>query len=324
MAIKNDDRVLVTAARRFAADHGLEVEALSHDWLLILTTPDGRRLPLFGYDIGLNSATTLRIANDKAATSDMLSARGVAHIAHRLFLNPDLHVYTRGQGNWAALTAAFDAAGQDVVLKSNEGTSGKDVFRVRTQLELERTAHELFRTERSIALSRFTPIRGETRFVVLDGAVRLAYTKQAPMLTGDGQTPLRDLLARAMVPEMGPSLGAWLEGADAADLDTVPAAGEHLPIGWRHNLGQGGTIIPVATDAPGADLALAAAAALDLRFGSVDIAHAATPQGDARDLVMEVNAGVMLEHFARSAPDRREAVIATYAEALGLLLSATA
>lgn len=318
MAIKNDDRVLVAAVRRFATDHGLTVEGMSHDWLMVLTAPDGRRFPLFGYDIGLNSATTLRIANDKAATSDMLAARGVPHVPHQLFLSPDLHVHTRGAGNWAAMTAAFNAAGQDVVLKSNEGTSGKDVYRARTHLDLERNAHALFRTERAIALSPFTSILRETRFVVLDGVVRLAYSKDAPSLTGDGRTAMRDLLARTMVPEMGSTLGTWLEDADPADLDAVPAKGAQLPIGWRHNLGQGGTIKAVANDTRGADLALAAAVALNLRFGSIDIAHTA----EAADQVMEVNAGVMLEHFARSAPDRRDAVIATYAEALGALLSA--
>lgn len=325
MAIKNDDRVLVVAVRRFAADNGLTVEGRSHDWLMIMTAADGRRFPLFGYDIGLNSATTLRIANDKAATSDMLAAQGIAHIPHQLFLSPDLHVYTRGTGNWAAMTAAFNAAGQDVVLKSNEGTSGKDLYRARTQLDLERNAHALFRTERAIALSPFTPISSETRFVILDGIVRLAYTKGAPTLTGDGRTAMRDLLARAMMPEMGSTLGAWLDDADMTDLDAVPANGAQLPIGWRHNLGQGGTIVPVATDARGADLAIAAAAALNLRFGSVDIAHIAAIEasGEPCDQVMEVNAGVMLEHFARSAPDRRDAVIGTYAEALGRLLSPT-
>lgn len=318
MAIKNDDRVLVAAVHRFAADHGLTVEGLSHDWLMILTAPDGQRFPLFGYDIGLNSATTLRIANDKAATSDMLAACGVPHVPHQLFLSPDMHVYTRGTGNWATMMAAFDAAGGDVVLKSNEGTSGKDVHRARSHLDLERHAHALFRTERAIALSPFTPILRETRFVVLDGIVRLAYTKDAPSLTGDGQTAMRDLLARAMVPEMGSTLGAWLDDADATDLDAVPAEGTQLPIGWRHNLGLGGAIMAVANNAPGAELAISAAAALNLRFGSVDIAHTA----EAADQVMEVNAGVMLEHFARSAPDRRDAVIATYADALGRLLSA--
>ncbi|MDF1720677.1 MAG: hypothetical protein P1U65_08380 [Minwuia sp.] len=317
MAIKNDDRVLVAAVRQFAAENGCTVKGISHDWLLLLGTPDGRHLPLFGYDIGLNSATTLRIANDKAATADLLRTLDVAHIPHQLFLNPDLHVYTRGGGNWSTLADAFEAAGQDVVLKSNEGTSGKDVHRVQTHLALERTAHVLFRTERSIALSPFTAIAQESRFVVLDGVVKLGYAKRAPSLQGDGRTSLRQILAQAMTPEMGPSLGAWLEGADSADLDTVPPEGASLPIGWRHNLGQGGGIVAIANDAPGADLALAAAAALNLRFGSVDIAHPAK----GGDQVMEVNAGVMLEHYARSAPDRRAAVIATYADALALLLA---
>ncbi len=315
MAIRNDDRVFVAAVRAFADTHGMALEALSHDWLLILTGAGGERFPLLGYDIGLNSATTLRIANDKAATADMLAAAGVAHVPHRLFLNPDLHVYTRGSGNWTGLQAAFSQAGGDVVLKGNEGTSGKGVHRVRSMLELERVSHDLFRTERSIALSPWTAISRESRFVVLDGTIHLAYAKTVPSLAGDGRSTLRALVAQAMTPEMGPSLGAWLEDLDAGELDRVPEAGERLPVGWRHNLGQGGGIGEIAVDAPGHAVALAAAAALKLRFGSVDVARTA----DGRDLVMEVNAGVMLEHFARSSPERRTRVIATYHAALARL-----
>lgn len=320
MAIRNDDRVFVAAVRAFATARGMSVEALSHEWLLILTTDGGRRFPLLGYDIGLNNATTLRIANDKAATADMLAATAIDHIPHRLFLNPDLHVFTRGTGNWKSLRAAFAEAGHDVVLKGNEGTSGKDVHRVRTLLDLERVAHELFRTERSIALSPWTEITQETRFVVLDGLVRLAYAKTVPSLAGDGVSSVRSLVARAMTPEMGPSLGAWLEDLEADELDRVPEAGERLPVGWRHNLGQGGGITEVSRDAAGHETALAAAAALNLRFGSVDVACTA----DGQHRVLEVNAGVMLEHFARSGAERRARVVETYHAALARLVSSPA
>ncbi|MDF1737188.1 MAG: hypothetical protein P1U37_18005 [Minwuia sp.] len=317
MAIRNDDRVFVAAVRTFATTRGLSVEALSHDWLLILTADNGQRFPILGYDIGLNSATTLRIANDKAATADMLAATGIDHIPHRLFLNPDLHVFTRGTGNWESLRAAFADAGHDVVLKGNEGTSGKGVHRVCTLLDLERVTHDLFRTERAIALSPWIAISRETRFVVLDGSVQLAYAKTVPALAGDGVASVRTLVARAMTPEMGPSLGAWLEDLEAEELDRVPQAGEILPVGWRHNLGQGGGIAEVSADAAGHAVALAAAAALNLRFGSVDIAH--TVDGGHR--VMEVNAGVMLEHFARSGAERRAQVVETYHDALARLVS---
>lgn len=320
MAIRNDDRVFVAAVRAFATARGMSVEALSHDWLLILKAADGRRFPLLGYDIGLNSATTLRIANDKAATANMLAAADIDHIPHRLFLNPDLHVFTRGAGNWESLRAAFANAGGDVVLKGNEGTSGKGVRRVRTLLDLERVIHELFRTERSIALSPWVEITQETRFAVLDGTVRLAYAKTVPTLAGDGVSPVRTLVARAMTPEMGPSLGAWLEDLETCELDRVPHDGERLPVGWRHNLGQGGGITEVSVDADGHAVALAAAAALNLRFGSVDVARTV----DGQHRVMEVNAGVMLEHFARSGTERRAQVVETYHDALARLVSSPA
>lgn len=318
MAIRNAERVFVEAVRRFAAERGLALETLSHDWILVLGEGSERRV-VFAYDIGLNGSNVVRIANDKAAAYEVLSGAGVPAIEHRLFLEPDLQLYIDGGGNWAALGAAFDDFAGDVVVKANEGTSGKDVHRVRDRAELERVVHRLFQSCRSIAVAPFVPIRREQRFVVLDGAVALAYEKSQPALEGDGRTPLRELLARAMTPESGPSLGDYLATLATGELERVPAAGEPIAVGWRHNLGQGGTLAELDPGSPagrdGAALALDAAAAVGLRFGSVDIAVGP----DGRGQVLEINAGVMLEHYARSGAAARARTLDLYHAALARL-----
>ena len=71
------------------------------------------------------------------------------------------------------------------------------------------------------------------------------------------------------------------------------AAGE-----WRHNLGLGATAAPVDREAPdlrpARTLAEAAMKALTLRFASIDIVTVA-----GEPLVLEANAGVMLEAASR-------------------------
>lgn len=315
MPIRNDERLLVEAVIAFAADHGYGMERLSHDWILVLDR-DGNRHTIFGYDVGLNSATALRVCNDKAASFDVLVSADVPMIEHRLFLEPIMHRFTGQPGNWADLLNTFEAFGGDVVVKANEGTSGNDVHRVQDRAELERVTHLLLQSCRSIAVSPFTRLNAEKRFVVLDGAIELAYAKNRPGAVGDGTSTVRQLAATSMSAGHAEAFGEWLAGTSTAELDRVAGKDETLAFGWRHNLGHGSTadiIDPeTAEHNTAAKLALRAARAVNLRFGSVDIAETS----DGATTVMEVNAGVMLEHFGQGSTERKTQALSIYRRAL--------
>ncbi|WP_416896604.1 MAG: ATP-grasp domain-containing protein [Minwuia sp.] len=313
--IRNDERLLVEAVVRFAGDRGLKLVRMSQDWVMALEGPAGRHL-VFGYDLGLNGATTLRVCNDKAATYDVLAAAAVPMIEHRLFLEPIMHRFTGLPGNWSRLLEAFEAFARDVVVKANEGTSGNDVHRVTSTAELERVVHLLLQSCRSVAVSPFTELTAEKRFVVLDGEILLAYAKERLSVEGDGKTAIRQLAAAAMDPAGAEEFADWLAGVPRSELDRVPTAGERVVLGWRHNLGHGAQAERIDPEAPAhaaaAGLALRAAEAVALRFGSVDIAETM----DGAPVVMEVNAGVMLEHFGRRDPEARATALGIYTAAL--------
>jgi len=175
--VKNDERVLVASLERYCDARGLELQALSHAWILRLAGGERSHL-VFGYDLGLNPSASARIADDKCATWQVLGAGGVPCVEHRLFLHPDLFDYVDVGANWPRLIEAFEEFGRDVVVKDNQGTAGKAVFRARTLAELEQHTTRLFATCRSICLSPFLAIEEELRFVLLDRECPLAYTKQ--------------------------------------------------------------------------------------------------------------------------------------------------
>ncbi|PJK28718.1 ATP-grasp domain-containing protein [Minwuia thermotolerans] len=315
MPIRNDERLLVEAVVDYAERRGLALTRLSHDWILVLEAA-GRRHLVFGYDVGLNGAACLRVANDKAASFEVLRAAGVPMIEHRLFLEPIMHRFTGQSGNWQALLKAFADFGGDVVVKANEGTSGNDVHRVDSVAELERVVHMLLQGCRSIALSPFVEIAAEQRFVILDGEIVLAYDKTRPAVVGDGERTLRQLAAAVMTPEMAEAFGEWLAARTPRELDRAPDRGEIVTVGWRHNLGHGARPKELESSHPtvaaNGEIALRAAEAVGLRFGSVDIAEAV----DGVPAVMEINAGVMLEHFARAGAERRARAVEIYQAAL--------
>ncbi|WP_417513869.1 ATP-grasp domain-containing protein [Minwuia sp.] len=316
MKIRNDERLMVEAVVGFAADEGFDLTRLSHDWLLVLRKGQ-RTHTVFGYDVGLNSATCLRVCNDKAASFDVLRAAGVPMIEHRLFLEPIMHRFTGLPGNWSRILEAFSTFDRDVVVKANEGTSGNDVHRVRDTAELERVVHLLLQSCRSIAVSPFVSLKAEKRFVILDGEIMLAYAKARAAATGDGASTVRQLAAASLSPETAESFGEWLGNQAREDLDRIPRRGEPVYFGWRHNLGHGARAETIPPDdrnhKPAAGLALDAAAATGLRFGSVDVAERAS---DGAPVIMEVNAGVMLEHFGRRDAEARQQAMDIYRSAL--------
>ena len=121
------ERIFVQAIRSYGARHGVDVDARADGWLIAMRRGDQRRFA-FGYDIGLNSAIAHRLASDKSATSEVLSLAGVPCVPHHLFLNPRLGRKVVGLTWREAMLELLDAHPQGVVVKPNEGTSGRAVL----------------------------------------------------------------------------------------------------------------------------------------------------------------------------------------------------
>ena len=309
--MKNSERMLVDCLKRYGASRGVDVQFLSPDWIAVLSKGARRHL-VFGYDLGLNGAAAAKIANDKGATFDVLRAAGLPAVEHQVFLHPRFLDFVPVDGNWTGLLAAFEAFGRDAVLKDNEGTGGMEVFRVRNRTEMEQRALGLFQIARSLAISPFLPIRDETRFVMIDGECVLAYAKQRAEITGDGLHSVAQLLATRKM--------AAAYDNPQVPLTAVPAAGERVPLQWRHNLGLGAEARLLAHAAPELQESLALArkamAALTLRFASIDIVTVgSTP------MVLEANAGVMLEVASRPEFGGRDLADRIYHDVLDRIFS---
>jgi hypothetical protein len=131
----------------------------------------------------------------------------------------------------------------------------------------------------------------------------MAFAKERPFVIGDGRrTALELLAARAGEQGLGRDLRRMIEEYEpdgARQLASVPPDGAKFLLNWRHNLGQGAvaTQIDPSAHAEARMVAQAAAGAINLRFGSVDVLL--SREGPT---VLEVNAGVMMEYIARVLP----------------------
>jgi glutathione synthase/RimK-type ligase-like ATP-grasp enzyme len=170
-------RIFVDAITKYCTAHGIACEVKSQGWLIVMERGGTRRFAL-GYDLGLNSAISHRVASDKAATSDILAMSDIPHIAHTQLSNPALRDYTPASGLDEAMRALLRQHAQGVVVKPNEGTSGRLVFKVTNQAELDHAAREIFACHLSLAISPYVEISEEVRVVLIDDAPLAVYAKQ--------------------------------------------------------------------------------------------------------------------------------------------------
>lgn len=171
------ERIFVQAIRRYAARHGIDVDVRASGWLIAMRRGEIRRFA-FGYDIGLNSAIAHRLANDKSATAEALSLADVPCIPHHLFLNPKLGAKVVGVAWREAMLRLLHDNPQGVVVKPNEGTSGRSVFRVTTEMELDHAAGEVFSMSTGLVISPYVEIEDEVRVILLDEEPFAVYSKQ--------------------------------------------------------------------------------------------------------------------------------------------------
>jgi glutathione synthase/RimK-type ligase-like ATP-grasp enzyme len=307
----DSQRTFVDAVKKYCADHGIAVEVRSEGWLIVMQRGPRRHLA-FGYDVGLNSAVAHRIANDKAATAELLQATGIPCIPHALFLNPRLNEFVRPRRAWEAMIALLGENHDGIVVKPNEGTSGDLVFKVLTGPELESAAHNIFSSGQSVAISPFLKIENEVRVVLLDQYPVLVYSKDRPAIAGDGKRSLLELAVVETPAELRSKLLARMVGdLDRAALDAIPPFGQRVLLNWRHNLDSGA--LPMLLEQGEirdacVEIARQAASAIGVRFASVDIV-----QVNGAWRILEINSGVMMEALGKLHPDL---VYGAYAAAL--------
>ena len=309
--VLTSQRIFLESVKKYCLAHNIAIEVRSGGWLLVMQRGSQRRVAI-GYDVGLNSAAAHLIASDKAAAAETLKLAGVPCVPHTLFLGPKLSAHVPGSGSREAMQRLLDQHPHGLVVKPNEGTSGEAVFRVTTKPQLELAVERIFAAYPSLAISPYVEIEDEVRVVLLDDRALIVYSKQRPSVIGDGEHSLREL-ALAVTPAERQSSVLQIIADDfgEAELDAIPSAGQRHMLNWRHNLDSGAEPVLVNDgDIRDACVQLAhnAAAAIGIRFGSIDVVRA----GGAWQ-ILEVNSGVKMEALGKLHP---ELVHAAYHAAL--------
>lgn len=289
-----DGRQLVKLLRSLASDQAwAAINTFGHG-VVEIVTDDGRNLRVFGYDFGVNSSSSSRLADDKAATSRTLARFAVPAVDHRVVFRPDFVGYAGFGEECKDALSLFDEFGRNVVCKNNRGTGGLDVYHAKSEAELKSSIARIFSVCCACSISPFLDISSEIRVILIDDVVTAVYSKRRPSVVADGICTLAALIATHM-PEF-PTKSLML--FEESELAAIPVAGCSIALNWRHNLGQGAAPefnISSSLRLEAIKLARAALRALDLRAASVDVIVVG-----GYPLVLEVNSGIMVENLSRA------------------------
>jgi glutathione synthase/RimK-type ligase-like ATP-grasp enzyme len=309
--MQSSQRIFVTAVQRYCADNGITVQTAAQGWLMVMQK-GGRRHLAYGYDVGLNSAVTHRIANDKAATAEMLEINGIPCVPHALFLGPALSQTVSATGSWQPMLGLLEQNPAGIVAKPNEGTSGNLVFKVHDKLGLELAVNAIFSLNLNLAISPYLEIANEVRVILVDTRPVVVYGKSRPSIVGDGERSILELALKTISAERLSAILPRMAGdLNSATLETVLPSGQRHVLNWRHNLDSGAEPVLLQQGAVRercVEIAIKAAKSIGLRFGSIDVVQV----GDSWR-ILEINSGVVMEALGRTHPDL---VYAAYAAAL--------
>ena len=306
--MENRERKYVRILKEICDEEGILLDSFSYDWAFRMRK-DGKTAFILGYQFGLNLSSVQQICRDKNITSEILRAEGIPCVYHSFHMSPSLQNSTGTDGNWKELLSLLEKYGK-LVVKDNYGTGGNQVYLVSCPKELEAASAEIFRVSQGMAVCPYEEIEKECRMVLLDGEIKLAFSKIRLSVTGDGVSSFGSLLAGLMSKGCG---GGYVIPSER-ELKKVLLKGEKRYLNWKHNLGQGAVSNEIALeDLPGELIMLAEKVnnALQLRFASVDVIFS-----DGSWKVLEVNSRVMMEHFAGECHEHYKKAKEIYREAV--------
>ena len=276
-------------------EKSIEKIDISYDWISILKK-DGIEKKIINYNFDLNSAVSVKLANDKYSTYEILTYYGIPVVEYDILFND------KKLSNVDYINKNFDILRNDdkVVIKVNESSQGKDIYLCDNQDRKFEVVNKLFEEgNNSVCVCPYLDIEYEYRALYLDGEIIYIYKKEKPFVIGDGENKLRDLINK--------NLKYFNEPLENLNLDYIPKNNEKVIVGWKHNLSKGAVPIIINENDKYYDrikeIALKTGKAMDLTYAAIDVI--VTKNNEI--CVMEVNANnVVVTKFCEIVPNGYE------------------
>ena len=281
---------------------GIKVTLLSDNWLTILEK-DNNIHYIQGYKFDLNNHGLGNIIDDKGLFYDLLKYKNIPIIEHNVLFN---------NYNKDFVLDYFYSHNEEVIVKGNIGTCGKQVFKINNVDDLFNTIDELLKSQFSISLCPYYDIVNEYRVIVLNNEARIVYGKSRPIVVGDGIKTLKEL-AISFNPYF------YKNEKNLSKVENyIPKENEEVLLNFQFNLSNGALMfVDIKENLKNEliSLALNVSREIGLVFGSIDIIKTS----DNKLLIMEANSGVMMNNFIKLNKDGYSIAKNIYRDAISLM-----
>lgn len=280
---------------------------LSKDWVIMLRK-DGKTKYICGYKFDLNEHALGLALDDKYATYDIMKTIELPIIEHNIVYGPNNNSpFAEGCNNFEYLKDLFIKYNEDVVLKINDGTCGRNVNHIKNLDDLSKSYHDLATKSYSLSLCPFYDIENEFRVIILNQEIKLIYKKIRPIVTGDGKSTIKELL-QAFNPQ-------YFVDYNEENQNQILEKGQVFEYDWKFNLSRGSKAtneMTVLEETKVSKIAKKTAGSINLGFGSVDIIKTKTEEY----YVLEINSGVMMDNYITQMPEGYNKAKEIYQEAI--------
>ncbi len=280
---------------------------LSKDWVIMLEYNNKIRF-LSGYKFDLNKHALGLILDDKYAMYDVLNYKYIPVIKHDIVYKYDNNnLYAKDSKGLEYAKKLFFKYQENIVLKINNGTCGRDIYHVNNLDDLINKYNKLMIKYSSISICPFYDVINEYRAILINGRIKLLYKKIKPRLVGDSKKTIKELLQ-----EFNPE---YFKDYNEENKDIILKAGEVYEYDWKFNLSRGSISsfdILESDKKEISNIINKINEFFELKFVSVDIIKTS----DNRFLVMEINSGVMMENFINQHEDGEKIAKEIYKEAI--------
>ncbi len=285
--------------KEICKEENIELNIYQGNWLKELRKGNITKY-IVGYKFSLNNQGISLVVDDKGLFYDVIKDKLPIIIHHVLFNNYDSD----------EVLNLFHKYNNKVIVKGNIGTCGKEVYKITNEKRLFNIIDRLFEKQYSISLCPYYDIDKEYRLIVLNNEVKLIYSKENPIIVGDGIKTIKELLLDFN--------STYYSNNQVNNPDYVPKLDEKVIIEYRFNLSNGARVnkdIDIELKNRLIELAKRVVKETNLSFGSIDIIR--TTNNEL--LIMEANSGVMMNNYLKQTKDY-ETVKEIYRDAIKTMM----
>lgn len=275
--------------KEICEEENIKYHFVSKDFVTILEKNNIVKY-LFGYKFDLNSHALGLILDDKYATYELLKSNIFPVIEHKIVYNKNnQNDYAKNCNTYQYVYNYFKENNNNIVIKSNNGTCGNDVYHITDKNEINSILDELFLKHQSISICPFYDIKNEYRFIILNNEVKLDYAKYNAKIIGNGIKTIKELLLEF-------NYSYFKNKLNDKKYNKILKDKEVYIYNWKFNLSCGAIckkIDNLELEDKLKKLAINIAKRINLKFGSIDIIETT----DNKILVLEINSGVMIDNY---------------------------